>query len=106
MGMTHVELKKIHPDKILFFKTRDFYLVFNGDAQLFSAITGIPIQNKREVREHGITPLTGFEHSDLEVNVKIMNNAGYTVALLEFVSETGSDESRRKITRIFKPNGA
>ena len=101
--MNHLELKKIHPEKILFFKTGEFCLIFNGDAQLFSALTGTPIQNKRVVEEYGLVPLTGFNYSELEANARIMTKAGYTVALLDFVKETGSDESRRKIIRIFKP---
>ena len=93
------DIKKLHPDEILFFRLGDFYEMFQSDAKEASAILGLALTARNGHAMCGIP-----HHSSSNYIAKLLK-AGKKVALCEQVSEptAGVKLVERKVVRVITP---
>ena len=96
------EIKKAHPDKILFFRLGDFYEMFFDDALLTSRELEITL-TKRSTAGDGI-PMCGVPYHAVEPYINKLVNKGYKVAICE---QTGDPKAKgltkREVIKIITP---
>jgi DNA mismatch repair protein MutS len=92
------ELKREHPDKILFFRCGDFYEMFYDDAVEASRILQITLTRRAE------TPMCGVPYHAMQNYLSRLLTAGKKVAIIEQVKEVESKGLfRREVTQIATP---
>ncbi|MBN8218569.1 MAG: DNA mismatch repair protein MutS [Spirochaetes bacterium] len=92
------ELKREHPDKILFFRCGDFYEMFYDDAVEASRIMQITLTRRAE------TPMCGVPYHAMQNYLSRLLAAGKKVAIIEQVKEAESKGLfRREVTQIATP---
>jgi DNA mismatch repair protein MutS len=98
------DIKKEHPDTVLFFRMGDFYELFHEDAEVASEILGLTLTARDKNAEHP-TPMAGFPWHGLEDHLRTMLRAGYkvTVAEQEESLREGAKLLERVVTRVFTP---
>ncbi|MBL8153947.1 MAG: DNA mismatch repair protein MutS [Anaerolineae bacterium] len=99
----YLDIKKQHPDCILFFRLGDFYETFDEDAEVAAreldlVLTGRPVSKEERV------PMAGVPHHALESYVARLIEKGYHVAICEQMSEPdGRGIVDREVTRVITP---
>ena len=99
----YLEVKKQHPDAILFFRLGDFYETFDKDAEITSKILDI-VLTSRSVAKGQRIPMAGIPYHAAENYIGRLIEHGYHVAICE---QVGEQPKRglfpRKVTRIMTP---
>ena len=98
------DIKKDHPDSILFFRMGDFYEMFDTDAEIASKILGIAL-TKRNKNSANAVPLCGIPyHSYMPYLIKLLK-AGKKVAICEQLEDPKLVKGvvKRGVTRIVTP---
>jgi len=99
----YLEIKKQHPDAILFFRLGDFYETFDKDAEITSKILDI-VLTSRSVAKGQRIPMAGIPFHAAENYIGRLIDHGYHVAICE---QVGEQPKRglfpRKVTRIITP---
>ena len=72
----YMDIKKEHPDSVLFFRMGDFYEQFHDDAVVSSEVLGITLTSRDKKAEDPI-PMAGFPWHALEDNLRQMLQAGH-----------------------------
>lgn len=80
------EIKKEHPDCVLFFRLGDFYELFGSDAELAAGILGITLTSRNK-NSASSTALCGFPHHAAERYIPKMVAAGHRVAICEQIED-------------------
>jgi DNA mismatch repair protein MutS len=99
----YLDIKKQHPDCILFFRLGDFYETFDEDAEIAAreldlVLTGRPVSKEERV------PMAGVPYHALESYVARLIEKGYHVAICEQMSEPdGRGLVDREVTRVITP---
>jgi DNA mismatch repair protein MutS len=99
----YLDIKKQHPDCILFFRLGDFYETFDEDAEVAAreldlVLTGRPVSKEERV------PMAGVPHHALEHYIARLIEKGYHVAVCEQLSEPdGRGIVDRAVTRVVTP---
>jgi DNA mismatch repair protein MutS len=99
----YLDIKKQHPDCILFFRLGDFYETFDEDAEVAAreldlVLTGRPVSKEERV------PMAGVPHHALEHYIARLIEKGYHVAVCEQMSEPdGRGLVDREVTRVVTP---
>ena len=99
----YLEIKRDHPDSILFFRLGDFYETFDEDAEITAreldiVLTSRPIGNGARV------PLAGIPYHAVDNYLSRLIEKGYHVAICEQVGEQPSKGIfPRKVVRIVTP---
>jgi len=98
------ELKKQHPDAILFFRVGDFYEMFHDDAILASKILEIVLTTRDKNKENAI-PLCGIPYHAATGYIHKLIKAGYSVAVCEQTEDAASAKGlvRREVSRVITP---
>lgn len=97
------DLKKQHPDCILFFRLGDFYEVFWEDAQICSKLLDLVLTSKNKTSEHPI-PMAGMPYHSIDKYIAKLIKSGYKVAIADQLTEPKPGQIiQRAITSIITP---
>lgn len=104
--MTHyLELKRKHPDALLFYRCGDFYELFFEDAETCSRELGLTLTGKN-CGGNKRAPMCGMPYHAVETYIAKLVNNGYKIAICEQLSEPSKDSRKmvdRDIVRIVTP---
>ena len=100
----YMDIKKEHPDSVLFFRMGDFYEQFHDDAVVSSEVLGITLTSRDKKAEEPI-PMAGFPWHALEDNLRQMLQAGHKVCVAEQEEKLreGAKLLERVVTRVYTP---
>jgi DNA mismatch repair protein MutS len=98
------QIKKEHPDAILFFHLGDFYEMFNDDARDASRILNIALTS-RDRQKADAVPLCGVPVHSAENYIARLLQAGRKVAICDQVESPAAAAGlvRREVTRVITP---
>ncbi len=98
------ELKKQHPNAILFFRVGDFYEMFHDDAILASKILEIVLTTRDKNKENTI-PLCGIPYHAATSYIHKLIKAGQSVAVCEQTEDAALAKGlvRREVSRVITP---
>lgn len=106
MMKQYLEIKKKHPDAILFFRLGDFYEMFGEDAKIASKILQIALTARSAGENRKIKmPMCGVPyHAANSYILKLINN-GYKVAICEQIEDPKLAKGivKREIVKIITP---
>lgn len=98
-------IKKQHPDAIVFFQLGDFYETFYDDAKITSKVLDITLTS-RAMKDERI-PLAGVPVKAIDSYLRKMVNGGYKVAIVDQLEDAKNVPSgkvvRRGVTRVVTP---
>lgn len=99
-----MDIKKEHPDTILFFRMGDFYELFHEDAEVGSEVLGLALTS-RDKKANKPIQMAGFPWHALEDNIRGMLKAGHKVTVAEQEQELreGAKLLERIVTRVYTP---
>ncbi len=99
----YLEIKRQHPDAIVFFRLGDFYETFDEDAEIAARELDL-VLTSRPVAKSVRVPMAGVPHHAVEGYIARLIGKGYRVALAEQVGEvTGKGLVAREVTRVVTP---
>jgi DNA mismatch repair protein MutS len=99
----YLEIKKQHPDAILFFRLGDFYETFDEDAEITSRELDI-VLTSRNVAKGARVPMAGIPHHAAENYLARLIEKGYHVAICEQVGDGPvSGLFPREVVRVITP---
>ncbi|MEI6426113.1 MAG: DNA mismatch repair protein MutS, partial [Candidatus Absconditabacteria bacterium] len=99
----YVNIKKDHPDCLLFFRIGDFYETFFEDAKIAAKILDLLITSKNKNAEDPI-PMAGIPHHSIDKYIPKLVAHGYKVAIAEQTSEPVAGKLvDREVTQIITP---
>jgi len=99
----YLEIKRQHPDAIVFFRLGDFYETFDDDAKVASRELDI-VLTSRPVSKGVRVPMAGIPHHAVENYLSRLIDKGYHVAICEQVSDEPEDGLvRREVVRVVTP---
>ena len=99
----YLEIKRQHPDAIVFFRLGDFYETFDKDAETAARELDL-VLTSRPVSKDVRIPMAGVPHHAVEGYIARLIEKGYRVALAEQVGQvTGKGLVAREVTRVVTP---
>jgi DNA mismatch repair protein MutS len=99
----YLDIKRQHPNTILFFRLGDFYETFDEDAHTVSKVLDI-VLTSRNVAKGMRVPMAGIPHHAMENYLGRLIDQGYHVAICEQVGDQPiKGLMPRKVTRIVTP---
>ncbi len=102
----YLDIKRQHPDCILFFRLGDFYETFDEDAETAARELDITLTS-RPVSKNTRVPMAGVPHHALENYIARLIERGYHVAICDQVGEVdGRGPVERQVTRVITPGTA
>lgn len=97
----YLDIKKQHPEAILFFRLGDFYETFDEDAQTAAKVLDL-VLTSRPVGKNQRVPMAGVPHHAAEGYISRLIARGYKVALCEQIGdETVNGLMPRDVVRVF-----
>lgn len=97
----YLDVKRQHPDAILFFRLGDFYETFDDDAHTTARELDL-VLTSRPVGKNQRVPMAGVPHHAAEGYIARLIAKGYKVALCEQIgSDTVNGLMPREVVRIF-----
>lgn len=104
MMQQYLEVKKQHPNEILFFRLGDFYEMFLEDAELASRELGITLTARGAGLPEKI-PMCGVPYHAAETYIAKLINKGYKVAICEQTGDVkaGAGIVMREVVKIITP---
>ncbi len=103
----YLEIKKLYPGTILFFRLGDFYEMFNEDAILASRELEITLTARHKDSPNPI-PMCGVPHHAAASYIARLVRRGYRVAICEQTEEAGKGVKlvKREVVRVITPGTA
>jgi DNA mismatch repair protein MutS len=99
----YLDVKRQHPDKILFFRLGDFYETFDADAELVARELEIVLTGRNVAKGQRI-PMAGIPFHAVETYIAKLIAKGYHVAICEQVgTEAIKGLFQREVVRIVTP---
>ncbi len=99
----YLELKRQHPEAILFFRLGDFYETFDEDAKIAARELDI-VLTSRNVAKGARVPMAGIPHHAVENYLARLIEKGYHVAICEQVGEAPvKGLFPRQVVRVVTP---
>jgi DNA mismatch repair protein MutS len=98
----YLEIKKQHPDALLFFRLGDFYETFDADAETASRELDIVLTG-RSVAKGTRIPMAGIPYHAADNYIARLIQRGYHVAICEQVGEAVKGLMPRQVTRVITP---
>jgi len=99
----YMEIKRQHPDCILFFRIGDFYEKFLKDAQICSKVLDLVLTSKGKDSDAPI-PLAGIPYHSADKYIPKLVHHGYKVAIAEQMTDPVPGKIvERKVTQIITP---
>ncbi len=98
------EIKKKHPDTILFFRIGDFYETFERDAEIISRELEIVLTSRSKSGDNRI-PLAGVPYHAADGYIAKLVGKGYKVAVVDQIGETKNTKGivKRELVRVITP---
>lgn len=98
------EIKRSHPDAILFFRLGDFYEMFGPDAVIASKILQITLTSRDKGKADPL-PMCGIPHFTSETYISKLVKAGHKVAICEQVGDPKSTKGivKREVVKVVTP---
>lgn len=99
MMRQYLEIKKEHPDKVLFFRLGDFYEMFNEDAIDISKLLNLTLTRR------GKSPMCGIPFHAAKNYIKRLLEEGRKIAICEQLSLSDNPRklAERKVVQIYTP---
>ncbi|MBI5506268.1 MAG: DNA mismatch repair protein MutS [Deltaproteobacteria bacterium] len=100
----YLEVKRAHPDALVFFRMGDFYEMFFEDAEKAAELLDLTLTSRNRNDEYPI-PMCGFPYHAVRPYVARLMEAGQKVAICEQIEFPGSSGAivRREVTRVISP---
>jgi DNA mismatch repair protein MutS len=99
----YLDIKRQHPDTILFFRLGDFYETFDEDAHTISKVLDI-VLTSRNIAKGNRVPMAGIPHHAMENYLGRLIDQGYHVAICEQVGDQPINGLMpRKVVRVVTP---
>src|SRR6266571_2745244 len=100
----YLQVKRQHPDAILFFRMGDFYEMFDDDAEIVARELEIAL-TRRDWGRGEKSPMAGVPHHSIDGYVARLVSKGYRVAVCEQVSDPALSKGlvEREVVRIVTP---
>ncbi len=99
----YLDIKRQHPNVILFFRLGDFYETFDEDAQTTARVLDI-VLTERHVGKGQKVPMAGIPHHAVDNYLARLIEQGYHVAICEQVGDTPiKGLFPRKVVRVVTP---
>lgn len=99
----YIEMKKLNPDCILFFRIWDFYEVFFEDANICHNVLDLVLTSKNKSSENPI-PMAWIPHHSIDKYIPKLIQYWYKVAIAEQVTDPKPWKLvQREITQIITP---
>jgi DNA mismatch repair protein MutS len=99
----YLQIKRQHPDAIVFFRLGDFYETFDQDAEIASRELDI-VLTSRNVAKNQRVPMAGVPYHAIQGYIARLVNRGYKVAICEQVGEVPKKGLvRREVVRVVTP---
>lgn len=99
----YVDIKKLYPDCILFFRLGDFYEIFFDDAKVCSRLLDLVLTSKNKNSDNPI-PMAGIPYHSLEKYIPKMMQAGHKVAIAEQMTDPVPGKIvERGVTQVITP---
>ncbi len=104
MFRQYLEIKKQHPDAIVFFRLGDFYEMFFEDAELASRLLDIALTSRDKGAREKV-PMCGVPAANAAPYINRLVEAGYKVAICEQVEDPKQAKGlvRREVIRVVTP---
>ena len=104
MMQQYQEIKKDHPDSILFFRMGDFYEMFNEDAKIASNILQITLTSRNKNQSSPVL-MCGIPHHSSSLYITKLLKAGKKVAVCEQTEDPKLTKGlvKREVVRIITP---
>jgi len=98
------DVKRNHPDAIVFFRLGDFYEMFGQDAVVASRVLQITLTSRDKGKEDAV-PMCGIPHFTSETYIAKLVKSGHKVAVCEQVEEPREAKGivRREVVRVVTP---
>ena len=98
------DIKRNHPDAILFFRMGDFYEMFNEDAKIASKALEITLTSRHKNKENPI-PMCGIPYHAANSYVARLIKGGFKVAICEQVEDPKVAKGivKREVVRVVTP---
>ncbi|HHX42917.1 MAG TPA: DNA mismatch repair protein MutS [Chloroflexi bacterium] len=98
----YLQIKRQHPDAIVFFRLGDFYETFDADAQIAARELDV-VLTSRNVAKGQRVPMAGVPYHAAEGYVARLIAKGYKVAICEQVGEPVNGLMPREVVRVVTP---
>ncbi len=99
----YLDIKKQHPDSIVFFRLGDFYETFDEDAQIVSRVLDI-VLTSRKIGKGIRVPMAGIPFHAAENYLSRLIDQGYHVAICEQIGDEPVDGLMpREVVRTITP---
>ncbi len=105
----YVELKAVHPERVLLYRLGDFFECFFEDAIQLSRLLELTLTGKEAGKAIGRVPMAGIPHHAAERYCTELVGRGLSVALCDQVEEASARNPakgallKREITRVLTP---
>ncbi len=105
MMRQYLEIKKLHPDKFLFFRLGDFYEMFFEDAIKASRVLEITLTSRNTDKAGKAIPMCGIPFHAIDRYLSKLLKRGYKVAICEQTEDARKARGlvRREVTRVVTP---
>ena len=102
MMQQYIDVKKQHPDEILFFRLGDFYEMFFEDAVTASRELGLTLTSRSGDTEKN--PMCGIPYHAAESYITKMVNKGYKIAIAEQIGDPKAKGlTKREVIKVITP---
>src|SRR6187549_788024 len=103
----YLDIKKVYPGTILFFRLGDFYEMFNDDAITGARELGITLTARQKDSPNPI-PMCGVPHHAAATYIARLVRKGYRVAICEQTETPGKGIKlvKREVVRVITPGTA
>ena len=98
----YLDIKRQHPESLLFFRLGDFYELFDRDAEVAAEELQI-VLTSREFGRSGRSPMCGVPHHAVAGYIARLVEAGHRVAVCDQVTAAGNGLVDRAVTRVITP---
>src|SRR5947209_8967470 len=100
----YLQIKRQHPDALLFFRMGDFYEMFDEDAEIVARELEIAL-TRRDFGRGERSPMAGIPHHAAEGYIARLVSKGYRVAVCEQTSDPALSKGlvEREVIRIVTP---
>ena len=108
MMRQYVEMRRQHPDKLMFYRLGDFYEMFFDDAKVAASILDLTLTRRGNQGGEPI-PMAGVPVHTAESYITRLMKAGYSVVICDQLTDksaAGNNMIERRITRIYTPGTA
>src|SRR5579885_1828456 len=100
----YLQIKRQHPDAILFFRMGDFYEMFDDDAEIVARELELAL-TRRDFGRGEYSPMAGIPHHAADGYIARLVSKGYRVAVCEQTSDPALSKGlvEREVIRIVTP---